>query len=66
MIIVKEKIKPKDIDEEYRKLESLDKPDSIYPKILELPEREPKRKAKHSKYNPSTNSFESFMESIEQ
>ena len=49
-MIVRTKIKQKPEDV----LEFEDKPKSIYPKILELPEREPKKHNERASYSPET------------
>ena len=58
-----EKIRPKDYEAEIQKLD--DEPKSIYPSLLELPDREPKKRGRRAKYNSDTKRFEEFMESVQ-
>jgi len=61
-ITVREKIRPKDYETEIQKLN--DEPKSIYPKILDLPSREPQKRSR-AKFDPLTKSFDSYMEATQ-
>lgn len=61
---VRTKIRPQNYDEEVRKLQSIDKPDSIYPKILELPS-EDKQKKRRARFDPLTQEFSDEMETFQ-
>jgi len=60
MMEVRTKIRG-DIDEELKQIESITEPNSIYPKILELP-KQSKQKNKRGQYNISTKTFETYAE----
>ncbi len=64
MIEIRTKIKS-DIEQDLREIESITEPNSIYPKNLELPDRLPKKRGRRSIFDPSTNSFEEFMDSTQ-
>ena len=57
-MVVRTKIKqnPEDV------LEFDDEPKSIYPKNLQLPDREPKKRGRPAKYNPDTKDFEEYAQ----
>lgn len=59
-MVVRTKIKQTEEDV----LEFDDEPKSIYPKNLELPYRIPKKRGRRAKFDPITNSFETYMESF--
>ena len=61
-MIVRTKIKQKPEDV----LEFDDEPKSIYPRILELPDSEPKKRGRRAKFDPLTKSFDTYMESVQQ
>lgn len=46
-------------------LEFEDKPKSIYPKNLELPDREQTTRKRRAMFDPLTKSFDSYMENIQ-
>ena len=60
MIEIKTKVRG-DIEQELKYIESITEPNSIYPKILKLPEQT-KEKNKRGKYNIETKTFETFAQ----
>ena len=61
-MVVRTKIKQTEEDI----IEFQDKPNSIYPKNLELPDREQKTRKRRAMFDPLTKSFDSYMETVEQ
>ena len=61
MIVVRTMVKQKPEDV----LEFDDEPKSIYPKILELPDREAKKRGRRAKFDPLTKSFDTYMEATQ-